>query len=116
MEENYVNTNVVDIPVEGTTEIVPVNNNDGQLEEITPLQMAAGGALFMAVGYGLGKLIEVVTNKWLKPFVIGLGEKWKKDDPLETAPSAENAPDPQKRRRWDNTKSQLALNKKQKHN
>ena len=98
--ENGTNVPVIDIPVEGNAEIIPVNNN-GDLEEITPMQMAVGGALTMAIGYGIGKLMEVITRKWIHPLITRWADKIRsknKKDELETPPAAENSADPEKRK------------------
>lgn len=55
----------------------------------------------MAVGYGVGKLVEVVVKKWVNPLITNWAAKIeakKNKDVLEPAPAAaENAGDPEKR-------------------
>ena len=74
MAENNVNvvegTQVPFEPDYGNMEIVPVDN-DGELEEITPVQMALGTAIVGAVSIGCWEL-----GKWAhKNFIVPLAEK-----------------------------------------
>ncbi len=71
--------------VEGTTvpfvepadnsgvEIVPVNQ--GEIEEITPGQMALGLGVTALVGYGIGKLGELFYNKIILPGYVKAVDK-----------------------------------------
>ncbi len=118
IEGTYVPVN--DMPVEGSTEIVPVNN--GELQEITPAQMAGGLLITGLIGYGIGKLTEKVVklfNNWLDNKLdqrakerAAEGKKEDKD-PLETPP-AKNAGDDEKSDGRIKRAAALLKNKKRK--
>ena len=57
----------------GRMEIVPVNQGD--LEEITPGQMALGLGVTALVGYGIGKLGELLYNKVILPGYVKAVDK-----------------------------------------
>ena len=93
-----VDMNVVEgtdlVPVVETGEIVPVNNN-GEVQEVTAGQAALVLGTTMLVGYGLGKLGEVVVDRWITPGWNKVNEKLqarkrkkeleKKKDQVETS-------------------------------
>lgn len=57
------------------TGIVPVNNEE--IQEVTAAQAAVVLGTTMLVGYGIGKLGELVFDKWVGPACGKLADKWK---------------------------------------
>ena len=76
-------------------DIIPVEN-DGDLEEITPAQMAVGLGLTMAVGYGIGKLGELAWRKAIGPLCSKLGRKFEEQQAKRRAAKKEDAVEPVK--------------------
>ena len=76
MENSVVDVNVVGtdmVPVVETGEIIPANQ--GEVQEVTAGQAALVLGTTMLVGYGLGKLGELVVDKWITPGWHKLDEK-----------------------------------------
>jgi len=101
MEENsnYTNgTNVpmIEVPVEGNNQIVPVNTED-EYAEITPGQVALGGALGFALSVGIWEGLKWLFRKVVEPAAIKVADKARERrakeenaDPVATAPAAMN--------------------------
>ena len=79
-ETSFVNTSneVVDIEPANAGTLMSVDYNGEN--EITAGQAAVGMAVTMAVGYGLGKAVEFVYNKWGIPLFKKLGKKAEDDE------------------------------------
>ena len=113
MEENnnvYVNT--IDIPVEGDSQIVPVNNNGNeQIHEITKSEAIVGAAAGAGLTILLWEGAKLFCKRVVVPVcrkivnkadgnVVDAKAKKEDNDPLEPAPNGavENSTDPEKRK------------------
>lgn len=89
MEENSNYTNgtnvpVIDIPVEGNNQIVPVNAGD-EYTEVTPGQVALGGALGFALSVGIWEGLKWLFRKVVEPAAIKVADKARERRAKETA-------------------------------
>lgn len=89
MEENSNYTNgtnvpVIDIPVEENNQIVPVNAGD-EYTEVTPGQVALGGALGFALSVGIWEGLKWLFRKVVEPAAIKVADKARERRAKETA-------------------------------